>query len=46
MAVYDTMQYIKPDVATICVGFAASMGSLLLVAAPRASGPPSPTPAS
>ena len=31
MAVYDTMQYIKPDVATVCVGQAASMGALLLV---------------
>jgi ATP-dependent Clp protease protease subunit len=31
LAVYDTMQFIQPDVATICVGFAASMGSLLLV---------------
>ena len=31
LAVYDTMQFVKPDVATICVGFAASMGSLLLV---------------
>lgn len=30
MAIYDTMQYIKPDVSTICVGIAASMGSLLL----------------
>lgn len=30
MAIYDTMQYIKPDVATICVGFAASMGCTLL----------------
>ena len=30
MAIYDTMQYIKPDVSTICVGQAASMGSLLL----------------
>ena len=30
MAIYDTMQYIKPDVATICVGQAASMGALLL----------------
>ncbi|MDX1620762.1 MAG: ATP-dependent Clp protease proteolytic subunit, partial [Nitriliruptorales bacterium] len=29
-AIYDTMQYIKPDVATICVGLAASMGSFLL----------------
>ena len=32
MAIYDTMQYIKPDVSTICVGQAASMGSLLLSA--------------
>ncbi|MBR2142647.1 ATP-dependent Clp endopeptidase proteolytic subunit ClpP [Anaerovibrio sp.] len=32
MAIYDTMQYIKPDVSTICVGQAASMGSLLLAA--------------
>jgi ATP-dependent Clp protease protease subunit len=30
MSIYDTMQYIKPDVSTICVGQAASMGSLLL----------------
>ncbi|MCU0845550.1 MAG: ATP-dependent Clp endopeptidase proteolytic subunit ClpP [Spirochaetes bacterium] len=32
LAIYDTMQYIKPDVATICIGQAASMGSLLLTA--------------
>ncbi|HPA73034.1 MAG TPA: ATP-dependent Clp endopeptidase proteolytic subunit ClpP [Spirochaetota bacterium] len=32
MAIYDTMQYIKPDVATLCIGQAASMGSLLLAA--------------
>ncbi|MDN9012841.1 ATP-dependent Clp endopeptidase proteolytic subunit ClpP [Brevibacillus laterosporus] len=32
MAIYDTMQYIKPDVSTICVGLAASMGSFLLCA--------------
>ena len=32
LAIYDTMQYIKPDVRTICVGLAASMGSLLLAA--------------
>ena len=32
LAIYDTMQYIKPDVSTICVGQAASMGSLLLTA--------------
>lgn len=30
MAIYDTMQYIKPDVSTICVGMAASMGAILL----------------
>ena len=33
LAIYDTMQYIKPDVATYRVGFAASMGALLLTAA-------------
>ncbi len=32
MAIYDTMQYIKPDVSTICVGMAASMGAVLLLA--------------
>jgi ATP-dependent Clp protease protease subunit len=32
LAVYDTMQYIKPDVTTICIGQAASMGALLLAA--------------
>ena len=32
MAIYDTMQFIKPDVSTICVGQAASMGALLLAA--------------
>ncbi len=32
MAIYDTMQYIKPDVSTICVGMAASMASVLLAA--------------
>jgi len=31
MAIYDTMQYIKPDVSTICVGMAASMGAFLLL---------------
>jgi ATP-dependent Clp protease protease subunit len=30
MAIYDTMQYIKPDVSTVCVGMAASMGAVLL----------------
>lgn len=32
MAIYDTMQYIKPDVSTLCVGMAASMGAFLLAA--------------
>lgn len=32
MAVYDTMQYIKPDIATVCIGQAASMGAILLTA--------------
>ncbi|MFY9462647.1 MAG: ATP-dependent Clp protease proteolytic subunit, partial [Candidatus Sungiibacteriota bacterium] len=30
LAIYDTMQYVKPDVSTICVGIAASMGATLL----------------
>ena len=32
MAIYDTMEYIRPDVSTVCIGQAASMGSLLLTA--------------
>ncbi len=32
MAIYDTMQFVKPDVSTICVGWAASMGAFLLAA--------------
>jgi ATP-dependent Clp protease protease subunit len=35
LAVYDTMQFIKPDVATMCVGIAMSMGSLLLTGGAR-----------
>lgn len=35
LAIYDTMQYIKPDVATICVGMAASMGATILAAGTR-----------
>jgi ATP-dependent Clp protease, protease subunit len=35
LAIYDTMQYIRPDVATVCIGQAASMGSLLLTAGAR-----------
>jgi ATP-dependent Clp protease protease subunit len=30
LAIYDTMQYVKCDVATVCVGLAASMGAVLL----------------
>jgi ATP-dependent Clp protease protease subunit len=32
LAVYDTMQYVKPDIATVCIGQAASMGAVLLAA--------------
>ena len=32
LAIYDTMQYIRPEVATVCIGIAASMGSLILTA--------------
>ncbi len=32
LAIFDTMQFIKPDVSTLCIGFAASMGSFLLAA--------------
>lgn len=32
MAIYDTMQYVKPDVSTLCIGIAASMGAFLLAA--------------
>ena len=32
MAIYDTMQYVKPDISTVCVGLAASMGATLLAA--------------
>lgn len=35
MAIYDTMQFVKPDVATMCIGQAASMGALLLAAGAR-----------
>jgi len=35
MAIYDTMQYVRPDVSTICVGLAASMGAFLLAAGAR-----------
>ena len=32
LAIYDTMQYVKPDVSTVCMGMAASMGAVLLTA--------------
>ncbi|MDO8537140.1 MAG: ATP-dependent Clp endopeptidase proteolytic subunit ClpP [bacterium] len=32
LAIYDTMQYVKPDISTICIGMAASMGAVLLTA--------------
>jgi ATP-dependent Clp protease protease subunit len=35
LAIYDTMQYVKPDVATICIGIAASMGAFLLSSGAR-----------
>ena len=35
LAIYDTMQYIRPDVATLCMGMAASMGAVLLAAGTR-----------
>ena len=35
MAIYDTMQYVKPDVSTLCLGQAASMGAVLLTAGAR-----------
>ena len=44
LAMYDAMRFIKPDVATICMGLAASMGSILLTGGAPASGTPFPTP--
>ena len=38
MAIFDTMQFIKPDVQTICIGMAASMGAFLLAGSARTSG--------
>lgn len=35
LAIYDTMQYVKPDIATYCIGQAASMGAMLLMAGTR-----------
>ncbi len=39
MAIYDTMQYIKPQVSTICVGMAASMGAFLLSSGQKGEAP-------
>src|SRR5258705_9016985 len=44
LAIYDTMQFIKPDVSTLCVGQAASMGALLLAAAAKGNRFPLPNP--
>ena len=48
MAIYDTMQFIKPDVSTLCIGQAASMGAVLLAGGAAQSAPPPtrPTPIS
>jgi ATP-dependent Clp protease protease subunit len=37
LAIYDTMQFVKPDVSTLCIGQAASMGALLLCAGAKGS---------
>src|SRR4051794_2815235 len=42
LAIYDTMRFIKPDVATTCVGIAMSMGALLLAAGAEGKSPPRP----
>jgi len=44
LAIYDTMQFIKPHVSTLCMGMAASMGAFLLAAGEKASVMPYPTP--
>ena len=43
MSIFDTMNFIKPDVSTLCMGMAASMGAFLLAAGARASGFRCPT---
>ena len=45
MAIYDTMQFVPNDIVTVGIGMAASMGQLLLTAAPRASATSPRTPA-
>ena len=46
LAIYDTMQYIKPDVSTLCMGQAASMAAVLLAAGVKGKRLPCPTSAS
>jgi ATP-dependent Clp protease protease subunit len=46
MAIYDTMQYVRPQIHTYCIGQAASMGSLLLAAGKKGEAMPCPTPGS
>ncbi len=43
MAIYDTMQFVRPDVSTICIGQAASMAATLLASGPPASASRCPT---
>jgi ATP-dependent Clp protease protease subunit len=45
-AIYDTMQYIKPDVQTVCLGQAASAAAVLLAAGTKGKRSPCPTPGS
>lgn len=42
LAIYDTMQFVKPDVSTLCIGQAASMGALLLAGEQKANATPCP----
>jgi ATP-dependent Clp protease protease subunit len=46
MAIFDTMQFIKPDVSTLCIGMAASMGAFLLAAGAKGKRFRCPTPRS
>lgn len=45
-AIYDTMQFVRPEIHTVCIGEAASAAAVLLAAGTPASAPPCPTPAS
>ena len=44
LAIYDTMQYIRPDISTICIGMAASMAAVLLAGGTKGNEPHSPIP--